>query len=114
MLNIFALRSTDPRALYSHPDPVGPENDHAILAAAREADLVICAWGSHGKFGGRGRAVAKMLEAAGATLHRLAVTKDGQPAHPLYLRSDLTPASFSADDLAERSPRKSRRRSADA
>lgn len=46
--NLFALRSTDPKALYSHPDPVGEINDLAILSAAVNAGIIICGWGRHG------------------------------------------------------------------
>jgi hypothetical protein len=83
--NIFALRSTDPRALYSHASPVGRANDAAIVAMAREAAHVVCAWGVHGALAGRGRAVAALLERQSVGLHALGVTREGHPRHPLYL-----------------------------
>lgn len=45
--NIYAYRSTDPRALRDLADPVGPENDQYIAEAVARADKVVCAWGAH-------------------------------------------------------------------
>lgn len=87
--NIFALRATDPRELRRVADPVGPENDEWILGVAQAADRVICAWGNHGRLGGRGTSVAAMLRTAGVELHALRITKLGQPQHPLYLPAAL-------------------------
>ncbi len=84
VVNIFALRSTDPKGLYNCEDPVGIDNDAAILTAARQADLTVAAWGNHGRLGGRGQAVLRLLEQAGVSLHALAVSKMGEPVHPLY------------------------------
>ncbi len=84
-VNLFALRSTDPKALYDHADPVGPENDDAIALAAARADIVIAAWGVHGTFLGRGDAVVGMLARRGIALSCLGTTKDGHPRHPLYV-----------------------------
>lgn len=95
VVNLFALRSTDPKALYRHADPVGPENDAAILAAAERGNL-ICAWGNHGKLRGRASAVLAMLRAAGLPALALRVSKDGHPSHPLYLPYDLEPQPFGA------------------
>src|SRR5678815_1321402 len=46
--NLFGWRATDPDEMKSARDPVGLLNDAAILKAAKEADLVVCAWGNHG------------------------------------------------------------------
>jgi hypothetical protein len=89
--NIFALRSTDPRALYTAEDPVGPENDHALLTLAQGVSLVICAWGSHGRHQGRGVAVRALLHAHDIPLHVLRLNQDGNPQHPLYIGYDVAP-----------------------
>lgn len=90
--NIFAFRSTNPKLLRAVDDPVGPDNDAAILAAAYRSELVIAAWGTHGKLDGRGRAVAEQLrQAMQSDLKCLGVTKHGHPKHPLYLCRDTQP-----------------------
>lgn len=93
--NIFALRSTDPKALYRHDDPVGPDNDMWIWQEADTADLVVCAWGTHGKLNGRDKQVTALLD--GKTLHTLGVTKDGHPKHPLYVPANAELVRFPAD-----------------
>ncbi|MEX3933462.1 DUF1643 domain-containing protein [Paraburkholderia phymatum] len=85
--NLYALRSTDPAALWSHPDPVGPDNDDYLRNLARECGLVVCAWGSNAK-AERAAHVASILTDAGARLWCLGTTNDGSPRHPLYVRSD--------------------------
>jgi hypothetical protein len=92
--NIFGWRSTDPRALKRVPDPVGAENDAAILRAARESDLLVCAWGNHGRYHERGLQVLNDLRLSRVKLHALRITKSGEPAHPLYLGKSLTAAPW--------------------
>lgn len=89
--NIFALRSTDPTALYAAADPVGPGNDAAIIERAREAELVICGWGNHGQLNGRGRQVLSMLRGYGIETRCLRVTGAGEPGHPLYIGYSVQP-----------------------
>jgi hypothetical protein len=92
--NLFALRSTDPRALRTHSDPIGPNNDKYLVELVKGADLVICAWGNHGALNGRAAQVCDLLK--GSPLHCLRISKHGQPVHPLYLPAALRPVSFGA------------------
>jgi hypothetical protein len=90
--NIFALRSTDPKALYDCDDPIGPDNDKAILECAKQAGMVICAWGNHGKLHQRGQKVKQMLVDNGIDLHCLKLSATtGQPWHPLYTSYAVKP-----------------------
>jgi hypothetical protein len=72
-------------------DPVGRGNDAAILRAAREAKVVVCAWGNHGAHQGRSRGVLEFLKNEGVKLSYLRLNSSGEPAHPLYLPGSLTP-----------------------
>lgn len=90
LLNIFALRSTDPRGLKKIDDPIGPDNDWWFreIAHARGQDIV-CAWGVHGNYMNRGADVMNsLLLSSGAKTHVLGWTKSGMPKHPLYLAAD--------------------------
>ncbi|MGY6694408.1 MAG: DUF1643 domain-containing protein [Roseinatronobacter sp.] len=89
--NIFAFRATDPRVMRAATDPVGPENDAAIQESAQWADMVICAWGTHGAHLSRGPRVASLLRSSGKRLWHLGVTKDGHPKHPLYIGYRVQP-----------------------
>lgn len=89
MLNIFALKNKDPRALRTHPDPIGPENDEWLRKVACEASLIVVAWGVHGSFRDRGNRVRHLL--ADFDLFHLGLTAGGHPRHPLYVRGDRQP-----------------------
>jgi hypothetical protein len=89
--NVFAWRATDPAAMKSADDPVGPENDAAIARAARAAALVVCAWGNHGAHLERSARVVALLKKDGVRLHALRLNGSGEPAHPLYLSGSLRP-----------------------
>lgn len=89
--NVFAWRATDPGAMCAAADPVGKGNDAAILQAAQRAQLVVCAWGNHGRHLGRSGAVQGLLRGAGIVLHVLRLNDNGEPAHPLYLPGKLRP-----------------------
>lgn len=88
VVNLFALRATDPAALRQADDPAGPANDPFIAIHAGPGDLVIAAWGAGGTLNGRAAEVGQRLTAAGVRLKCLGVTAAGQPRHPLYVRAD--------------------------
>ena len=92
--NIFAFRATDPTVLVAQAEPIGVGNDQAILDAARTADRVVAAWGVRGAHRDRGTEVAALLAYSGVRPLALRVTKDGHPAHPLYIAGATVPCEW--------------------
>lgn len=87
--NVFAWRATDPADMKAQPDPVGRDNDAAIVHAARSCAIVVCAWGNHGAHEERSAHVVAILRKAKVPLFALRVNGGGEPAHPLYLPKNL-------------------------
>lgn len=94
-VNIFALRQTDPREMRRHPAPEGPGNAEVLLQGAAWADMVLCAWGTHGAHLGQGPRTEALLRPA-ARLHVLGLTKAGHPKHPLYIPYAAQPVLWAA------------------
>lgn len=94
VVNLFALRSTDPAQLYWSEDPIGPTNDAHIRSAAFGSSMVICAWGVHGNLNQRGEHVAATLRERGHVLYHLGLNKDGTPKHPLYVGYGVKPKEW--------------------
>lgn len=98
VVNLFAYRATDPQQLVEArrhgADIIGCENDRHIREQIEAHSLgrVIAAWGANSLAPQRARQIAPLLQ----TVEALAVTADGQPRHPLYLRADLEPQPWSA------------------
>lgn len=90
VVNLFALRSTDPAGLSAVDDPEGPENDGHLVAAAQRAGKVIAGWGALGGYRDRQARVLQLLEPH-AEIEALRLTRGGHPGHPLYLPADLKP-----------------------
>ncbi len=98
VVNLFAYRSTSPDVLYgmSRDHAVGPDNNQHIAEACNASRIVICAWGNHGALFGRAAEVLEVIRAQqGAKPMALKINaKSGQPAHPLYLKSDAQPCAL--------------------
>lgn len=93
VVNLFALRATNPQELARHPNPVGPDNDDWIRAATSGVPMVLLAWGAHGFATERAEYVRSMLGETRACC--LGVTKHGHPRHPLYVSSGVEPIEYS-------------------
>lgn len=98
VVNIFAWRATDPRELLQAQDPIGPENDLAILEKAYWADQIIVAWGVYGEFRRRGATVLELLMSEGHALYHLGLTKAKHPRHPLYVAYTMQPVAWELVD----------------
>lgn len=85
VVNAFAFRATQPKALEVVADPVGPENDTHLLLESAVATRIICAWGVHGAFNGRSASVRALLKDRECWCFGL--TKNHEPLHPLYQHS---------------------------
>lgn len=97
VVNLYAYRATDPDALWLAVDPVGRNNDQYLTEAARRSGdkdgPLIAAWGANA----RPDRIAAVLALPGMDrLTALAVTKAGQPKHPLYLPGNLRPQPWRA------------------
>lgn len=88
VVNLYAYRSSSPRALASAGYQVGPKNVETLRAMLSDllnhVGPVVAAWGTHAApmHGDWFRVEA---DNAGRTLHYLRLNKDGSPGHPLYI-----------------------------
>lgn len=102
VLNLFALRSTDPGALYKSLDPVGVDNNANIERETNVSERVIVAWGNHGEYRCRGLVVlGHLLKAAigQGIVYHLGMTgrTPPQPKHPLYLSMKTEPIQLEVE-----------------
>jgi hypothetical protein len=98
--NLFGYRTPSPKELWkvSPLQRHGLHNEHAIYDVAKEAEEsnmpVVCAWGAGA--GDAARFTIGWLQARGAKLRCLGVTREGHPRHPLYVKGDQPLIQFPA------------------
>jgi hypothetical protein len=100
MTNLFAFRATEPNVMKASDCPETPDlsltNRIHILRLAREAKIVIAAWGTHGSHMGLGADTILCFKQNSIPLYHLGLNTDGTPKHPLYLRADTKPVLFNS------------------
>jgi len=92
VVNAYALRSTDPAALYQLPiDPLGPKNTNHLQGAfqeARDGGVLVFGWGGALPLSLREPnrlRMSSLVHGSGVAPMCLGFTKDRQPRHPLML-----------------------------
>ena len=88
--NLYAFRSTDPKALRHTDDPVGEDNIEHIKELIGVTERVVYAWGNNKK-------EPEWLSSLVDTPYCIDISKKGVPRHPLYLKSELHPKLYLRD-----------------
>lgn len=95
VVNLWAMRATDPKALRAALDAGGSVDDSARQESAwvrsiAPARTVVAAWGAfdHPAMAARIDHVLGIAKRFGTPVVCLGTTKGGAPRHPLYVRSD--------------------------
>jgi len=102
IVNLFAIKGTDPRIVRRVGDPVGPLNNYHIVKALEGSRELVCAWGCGGHMKGdllhRPSQVMKLLEQRAFSLpvNCLGYSADGSPRHPLMLAYDTPRIEYMA------------------
>jgi hypothetical protein len=96
MLNLFALRATNPLIMLMHPSPIGEHNNATIIARVTLTARVVVAWGTNAPHA-RANDVLAILRRMNIPVWCWGETKDGSPKHPLYLRADTPLVPYIGD-----------------
>lgn len=100
VVNLFALRATDPKALKGHRDPGGPKNVEHIDYWVRWADFGVAAWGAFDVGWKKRSGIEATFRLAEKPLYCLGKTKNGSPRHPLYVKGDQPRVPFNPREIA--------------
>lgn len=87
MANLFAFRATQPTDMMAASDPIGSDNNKWLQKLAKDAALVVAAWGNGGSYLGRSKQVIELLP----NMYCIKLNKSGEPAHPLYQAAKSQP-----------------------
>ncbi len=93
VVNLYALRATNPKGLLGHPDPEGPGNPAAWREAGCHYRKMVAAWGVNCHMSGLPASRA-FWENAPIRFKCVGITKGGDPKHPLYVRGDTPLTEF--------------------
>jgi hypothetical protein len=109
VVNLFAVRATDPADMRKASDPVGEDNHEWVRRAVdttrdfhepQDAGLVVCSWGTHGSYMDRDLTVLGWIEGLCKPM-ALGLTRDGHPRHPLYVPYSAELVPFAGRRLTE-------------
>lgn len=95
-LNLFAYRTPSPAEMKHAKDPFGEQRPCSLLRTCEfeDAKMIVCAWGNHGDWLSASDDLRHNAESSGMQLHCYRITKQGEPAHPLYLPLACVPVPY--------------------
>ena len=85
--SVANLAKSEGHSVTVFDETVGKKNDFWVHEIAKEAVIKVAAWGNHGKFLNRSEKILTSLD----QLPCIKMNKSGEPAHPLYLKAELSP-----------------------
>lgn len=94
MCNLYDWRATDPKLLPRRDFAVSEKNDPALRVRVTAAKMIVAAWGKVPWAAGRIDEVFKTVFSEEKRWHALKIRKGGFPAHPLYIKADVTPVIY--------------------
>ena len=109
VVNLFAVRSSDPKTIRTEDDPVGPENrdywKQALETTCERGNdpatahlyvpTMVCAWGNDGGYRQQDRTALDWVKAWGnANTVALGKTAKGFPKHPRPVKKDTKPKKY--------------------
>lgn len=81
--NLFAIISANPAVALIKPEiAIGEGNNRYLRELKGVAGVIVVGWGNNGQYTDRYKEV---LDIFGSPVYCFAITKQGQPTHPLYL-----------------------------
>jgi len=95
VVNLYALRATNPKALLESDNPLGDHNKTYLEKVFNDYDLIVAAWGNSSilrKIQNGNKLPLKGLSVS--KLHYIELSNDGTPKHPLYLKYTDSPKPF--------------------
>ena len=70
-------------------NPIGIDNDAAILKVVKDSRLIVVGWGRHATLLNRDQQMRDLLR--NFHLYCVGINGDGSPEHPLYVRKAILP-----------------------
>jgi len=107
VVNLFAYRATKPRDLLArqnrYEEIIGWQNSELVAEAARDAGMIVCAWGSNVNDLDPTRDHVETVRGwlDPKPQFALGFTKDGHPRHPLFVPLSAAPVRLPDGPLIE-------------
>lgn len=93
VINLYALRATNPNELLRHEEPGGPHNGAWTVTEIEKTagGIAILAWGSHTAVRGVSHLIPDLIKVIKNEIGQpycFHINKDGNPKHPLYVKDN--------------------------